>query len=614
MKKKQIIAGVIASAYCTVSMLSSELSQTDLFQELAASAYSVPYSIDVNMSDYGDVNEDGNVNVFDISYIQEYMNGTRTLSARERIYADLNADEEIDEDDIAIIKDIYLGYDVSNFKNAWYKKYSSNTYGPLKFKYHYDTISITGCDNSATSVTIPQKINGMMVSDIDMHAFYNCTKLTSIEILDGVTSIESAAFSGCTSLKSVTMSDTITYVGTAAFKDCTSLKTVRLSANIEDIAQEAFCRCTSLTHVNLPNTLKYIGHQAFDECPLDELIIPESVTSIGYYESAGKTGKVWVLNKDCTIGRDAFYSQTIIYGYQNSTAETYALENGNQFVSLTTKTYAGIEYALYSDHAEVVSCSSNANTINIMSSVDGVPVTKIADQGLASGNFQDIILPSSITSIGELAFWNCSNLVSIKLPDSVTTIDESAFVNCGSLKFIDFSANLKEIGMCAFWLCDSLESVTIPESVERIGNRAFLNCNSLSEITILNSNCELEVYNESESLAIIPQWTIVYGYNNSTAKNYADKYGRAFISLDAVTGDVDDDDNVSISDATCVLTYYAMSAAGLKPDSDIQFANIMNGDVDNDGKITISDATAILSYYAMSAAGLNPTWNSVLNN
>ena len=249
-----------------------------------------------------------------------------------------------------------------------------------------------------------------------------------------------------------------------------------------------------------------------------------------------------------------------------------------------------------------------------MSSVDGVPVTKIADQGLASGNFQDIILPSSITSIGELAFWNCSNLVSIKLPDSVTTIDESAFVNCGSLKFIDFSANLKEIGMCAFWLCDSLESVTIPESVERIGNRAFLNCNSLSEITILNSNCELEVYNESESLAIIPQWTIVYGYNNSTAKNYADKYGRAFISLDAVTGDVDDDDNVSISDATCVLTYYAMSAAGLKPDSDIQFANIMNGDVDNDGKITISDATAILSYYAMSAAGLNPTWNSVLNN
>lgn len=583
MKKKQIIAGVIASAYCIVSMLSSELSQTDLFQELAASAYSGPHSIDVNMSDYGDINEDENVNVFDISYIQEYMKGTRTLSARERIYADLNADEEIDEDDIAIIQDIYLGKNVLNFKNAWYKKYSSNTYGPLKFKYQYDTISITDCDSSAMSVTIPQKINGMVVSDIDMYAFYNCKKLTSIEILDGVTSIESAAFSGCTSLKSVTMSDTITYVGTGAFKDCTSLKTVILSTNIEWIDQEAFEGCTSLTHVDLPNTLKHIEHAAFQECPLDELVIPESVTYIGYYESAGKSGKVWVLNKDCTIGRDAFYSATIIYGYQNSTAETYALENGNQFVSLTTKTYAGIEYALYSDHAEVVSCSSNANTINIMSSVDGVPVTKIADEGLASGSFQNIILPSSITSIGERAFWNCSNLVSIKLPDSVTTIDESAFVNCSSLKSIDFSANLKEIGMCAFWLCDSLESVAIPESVEKIGNRAFLNCNSLSEITILNENCELETYDALDSLAVIPQWTIIYGYNNSTAQDYANEYNRTFISLNPIiSGDVNDDGRFNVTDVV-LLQKWILAVPNTK------LANWEAADLCEDGSLNAFD-------------------------
>ena len=164
MKKKQIIAGVIASAYCTVSMLSSELGQTDLFQELASSAFTW---MDVNISDYGDVNEDGNVNVFDISYIQGYMKGTQTFGVRERIYADLNADEKIDEDDIAIIQDIYLERDVSSLKNAWYEKYSSSTYGLLKFCYLDDgTIAITGCDDSVTSVTIPSKINGSLYQEL----------------------------------------------------------------------------------------------------------------------------------------------------------------------------------------------------------------------------------------------------------------------------------------------------------------------------------------------------------------------------------------------------------------------------------------------------------------
>lgn len=86
--------------------------------------------------------------------------------------------------------------------------------------------------------------------------------------------------------------------------------------------------------------------------------------------------------------------------------------------------------------------------------------------------------------IGENAFMGCVNLASIEMPDTVKEIGSSAFAGCGNLNNIKISENLKVISTYAFSQCVSLESIDIPEGVTSIEGGAFNLCKNLKEIYI----------------------------------------------------------------------------------------------------------------------------------
>lgn len=87
-----------------------------------------------------------------------------------------------------------------------------------------------------------------------------------------------------------------------------------------------------------------------------------------------------------------------------------------------------------------------------------------------------------VTSIGEHAFYNCSNLASIVIPEGVTSIRDYAFYDCSSLTSIVIPKGLTSIGNSAFHDCSSLASITLPESLTSIGEHAFSFCISLQAI------------------------------------------------------------------------------------------------------------------------------------
>lgn len=101
--------------------------------------------------------------------------------------------------------------------------------------------------------------------------------------------------------------------------------------------------------------------------------------------------------------------------------------------------------------------------------------------------YLSILLPETITSIGNEAFYDCSELTEIVLPDGVTEIGEAAFKNCRSLDSIYLPEGLETIGVSAFSGCSSLASLEIPDSVTTIGAHALENMYSLTAIELPSS-------------------------------------------------------------------------------------------------------------------------------
>ncbi|MDR3312189.1 MAG: leucine-rich repeat domain-containing protein [Spirochaetaceae bacterium] len=95
-----------------------------------------------------------------------------------------------------------------------------------------------------------------------------------------------------------------------------------------------------------------------------------------------------------------------------------------------------------------------------------------------------IILPAGLTTIGNVAFENCTVLTSIILPAGLTTIGGETFYGCTTLATLILPAGLTTIGNAAFSRCTALTSITLPSSLTNISSSAFYNCAALASITL----------------------------------------------------------------------------------------------------------------------------------
>lgn len=110
-------------------------------------------------------------------------------------------------------------------------------------------------------------------------------------------------------------------------------------------------------------------------------------------------------------------------------------------------------------------------------------IIRKSDNTLIAG-CKNTVIPDSVTSIGYEAFSDCSGLRSITIPDSVTSIGYEAFSGCSGLTSVTIGSGLSSIGQYAFYRCSKLSSVTIPDSVTSIGNTAFQECSNLTLVSL----------------------------------------------------------------------------------------------------------------------------------
>ena len=93
-------------------------------------------------------------------------------------------------------------------------------------------------------------------------------------------------------------------------------------------------------------------------------------------------------------------------------------------------------------------------------------------------------LPEGMTSVGELAFYDCTNLLAVSIPSTVTDIGQLAFCQCTSVNILSLNEGLRTIGRSAFELCQGLQDLRIPNTVTTLGGNAFYRCESLRYVTV----------------------------------------------------------------------------------------------------------------------------------
>ena len=291
------------------------------------------------------------------------------------------------------------------------------------------------------------------------------------------------------------------------------------------ICDTAFFFCGSLFEIVIPSSVTSIGDWAFSFC--SSLIYISIPKSVIYLN--GNPFAEWNGKLEC-LSPNFVYEDDVLFNKDKSRIISFRNQNIESYVIPSSVTSIG-DRAFYA-------CSSLSEIV-IPSSV-----TSIGDRAFyGCSSLSEIVIPSCVTSIGNGAFYGCHSLSEIVIPSCVTSIGDSAFSYCRSLSEIVIPSSVTSIGDSAFSYCRSLSEIVIPSSVTSIGKDAFSRCVSLSEIVIPSSVTSIGKgafsYCDSLSEIVIPSSVTSIGdsafYNckslDNLKKELISRFGGKIFSL-----------------------------------------------------------------------------------
>lgn len=341
-------------------------------------------------------------------------------------------------------------------------------------------------------LVIPDTINNRTVTAIGSSAFANA-QLSQISIPASVRSISDSAFANCTNLQYVSLVSTGNLINTP--NHTTSYSNyyyTERSLNVNLIAGSTYT--LSFDYKNLAATTDLtnvftslgIGETTFAvDLPVQKSFPDKSSGHLGITftptaEQLATSSKLW-----CRFIRTSTPQSVSIE------IENVKLERGvtgissSAFTGCTNLATLGLTYTLLGDNTYAVSQGTENKRILFIPSVhNGRAVSKIDANGFSNKNYKWVFMQEGLTTIGNAAFSNHSNLSYISIPASVTGIGHNAFEGCTNIEDIYFKSNsaLTSIGNAAFYNCSNFITIDIPSGVASIGANAFQNCSSMSTI------------------------------------------------------------------------------------------------------------------------------------
>ena len=160
-----------------------------------------------------------------------------------------------------------------------------------------------------------------------------------------------------------------------------------------------------------------------------------------------------------------------------------------------------------------INSSAFYNCSSVASVVIPDTVTTIGEKTFfGCSALKSITMPDSITSIGYYAFTGCTKLANVSLPNNITYIPYSIFKDCTSLTSIIIPNSVASINYYAFSGCTELKSIVVPKSVKNISQESFENCNNLTTVFYTGSQIEWRKLEKNSENSLFINATIYYNY------------------------------------------------------------------------------------------------------
>ena len=435
------------------------------------------------------------------------------------------------------------------------------------------TVEIRSYTGHRRYLTVPEKIEGRVVSSIGDFAFADQTRLREVTLPSGLKNIGLYAFQNCANLISIRIPEAVTQIQAGAFSGCVRLSTVAFagSSRLETVGDLAFAGCSSLRSIELPASLRSVNGSAFfGATALYEIRVQQGNAA---YQSA--EGVLFDLAGSTLVAYPASRgsSYTLPAGTRHIGCQAFAFAKLKNIDLANVESVgegafegAALEAVHIPDSVTMMAQSTFSKCVNLSQVTLGRGLTLIPNNAfLYCINLRQIALPSGIAVIGSDAFalsglesiafeegstltligpsaFFRSPLAQIDVPSSVEEIGAQAF-STTPLTQVRFAENsrLRLIGGKAFSDCVSLESISLPESLEAIGDMAFQNaglrevaipasvtamgdgpfslCSNLTAVTVEAGNT---VYHDIDGVVYTLDNTVIHTYPASKAgENYA---------------------------------------------------------------------------------------------
>lgn len=330
--------------------------------------------------------------------------------------------------------------------------------------------------------------DGMVAVSQGSWTSYISAVLRMVEITNAST-VSDYAFANIKTLTNVTLANSVTTIGNSAFSGCIGLTSINLEC-VVSFGNSAFYGTSSLTEVDFSDNLTTIGSSAFYGSRISKIELPDSIVSVGSLAFASNSVlRTIIIRKD---GAMLSYSSDMLKGF-NSYAKIYvpdglltSYKSNSGWKALGVDKFYGLSIVKSNGMAisgnTLVQYFGTDESVTIPSSI-----TNILPYSFYRNSFvRRIVIPGTITTITDHAFYGCDNLETVKLMRGTTQILGYAFAENALLQSINLPDTLVSIGASAFDNCDSLQAILLPNNLQTIGDYAFRNT-QLSTVIVHNN-------------------------------------------------------------------------------------------------------------------------------